>query len=73
MANKERDLGGFPWIGTPAKNALEHEGYFKLEELTALSERQILAIHGVGPKAVGILKEALAEKGLAFAPPASKK
>ncbi len=72
MAKKERDLGGFPWIGTPAKNALEHEGYFKLEELTVLTEKQILAIHGVGPKAVGILKEALAEKGLSFAKAAAK-
>lgn len=73
MPKKERDLGGFPWIGAPAKGALEHEGYYKLEDLVTLTEKQLLAIHGVGPKAVGILKEALAEKGLSLAPPAPRK
>jgi hypothetical protein len=31
------------------------------------SRRELLAMHGVGPKAVDILAAALAEQGLAFA------
>jgi len=38
-----------------------------LEALTAWTERDVLALHGVGPKAVRILREALAQRGLSFA------
>lgn len=60
-------------IGRPATGALLHEGYSRLEQLTALTEKELLAIHGVGPKAVRILKEELATRSLGFAPPSSKK
>ena len=56
-----------PRIGAPATNALAVAGITRLEQLTALSERDLLKIHGVGPKAVRILREALAERGLSFA------
>ncbi|GAA1527509.1 hypothetical protein GCM10009678_06470 [Actinomadura kijaniata] len=62
------DLTDFPDIGKPARGALIHEGYTRLEQLTALSEKELLKIHGVGPKAVGILREALRERGLSFRP-----
>ena len=52
--------------GNPASGALEHAGYRTLEDLTCLTERELLAFHGVGPKAVGVLREALAARGLAF-------
>jgi hypothetical protein len=55
--------------GNPASSALEHAGYSTLEDLTRLTEREMLAIHGVGPKAVGVLRAALAERGLAFRDP----
>jgi hypothetical protein len=54
-------------IGNPATNALLHAGYSRLEQLTTLTEKQLLALHGVGPRAVGILRETLAEKGWSFA------
>lgn len=55
-------------IGRPATDALLHEGYSRLEQLTALTEKELLAIHGVGPKAVRILKEELAARGMDYAP-----
>lgn len=54
-------------IGNPATNALLHEGYFQLAQLTSLTEADLVAIHGVGPKAVRILRETLATQGLSFA------
>lgn len=58
----------FPFIGKVAKRELANAGYTRLEQLPAVSEAELLKIHGVGPKATRILGEALAEKGLAFAP-----
>ncbi|OCA84193.1 DNA-binding protein [Bacillus sp. FJAT-27225] len=57
----------FPKIPKPAERALIGAGYTKLEQFTSISEADILNLHGVGPKAVMILKEALAEKDLKFA------
>lgn len=54
-------------IGRPATAALLFAGYTRLEQLSARSEQEILALHGVGPKAIGILREALAERGWSFA------
>jgi hypothetical protein len=54
-------------IGRPATNALLAAGYTRLEQLTHVREKDILKLHGVGPKAVTILRETLAAKGLAFA------
>jgi len=56
-----------PKIGRPATSALLHAGYPTLALVSTLTEAQLLSLHGVGPKAVRILREALAEKGLSFA------
>lgn len=56
-----------PKIGAPATRALENAGVHGLEDLTNWSEKDLLALHGMGPRAVGILREHLAEQGLAFA------
>ncbi len=55
-----------PNIGNPARRALEHAGYTSLLQLPGLSEKELLKLHGVGPKAVDILRAALAERGLSF-------
>jgi pimeloyl-ACP methyl ester carboxylesterase len=54
-------------IGRPATGALLAAGYTRLEQLTRIREADIKALHGVGPKAVTILRETLAEKGWSFA------
>ncbi|MBW4438321.1 MAG: hypothetical protein KME04_14375 [Pleurocapsa minor GSE-CHR-MK-17-07R] len=54
-------------IGRPATNALKAAGYTRLAQLAGVTESDLLKLHGVGPKAVGILRDALAERGLSFA------
>ena len=61
----ERDL---PSIGGPARDALAVAGYTRLEQLTRVTERELLALHGVGPRAVRILRETLADRGLGLKP-----
>ena len=56
-----------PEIGAPAQRALTAAGYTRLEQLTEVRSDDLLQLHGVGPKAIRILREALSEKGLSFA------
>ena len=53
-------------IGEPAQRALEAVGIDTFIQLCDHSEKEILALHGVGPKAVRILKELLVKEGLSF-------
>lgn len=53
-------------IGQPAQRALEEFGIDKLVQLCDFTEKELLAIHGVGPKAIRILKEILTKEGLSF-------
>jgi predicted flap endonuclease-1-like 5' DNA nuclease len=55
-----------PRIGAPATRALEAAGRRRLAQVAELSEAELLALHGVGPRAVRILREALAAKGLSL-------
>jgi predicted flap endonuclease-1-like 5' DNA nuclease len=55
-----------PSIGRPATQALELAGVTRLEQLSRFSEAELLALHGVGPKAIRLLNEALHAHGLAF-------
>lgn len=50
-------------MGAPAERALEAIGVMSLDEVTQFSEKELLALHGVGPRAVRVLKAALAERG----------
>lgn len=56
-----------PAIGKVARRELALNGYTRYEQLTRVTSAELLAIHGVGPKAVRILAEELAARGLAFA------
>jgi len=53
-------------IGRPALQALHGAGFTTLDELADRSEAELLALHGVGPKAVRLLIEALHERGLSL-------
>jgi predicted flap endonuclease-1-like 5' DNA nuclease len=57
---------GLPPIGAPASRALATAGIGRLDQLTTVSEAELRALHGVGPKAVRLLREALARRGLSF-------
>jgi hypothetical protein len=48
-------------IGGPALRALAAVGVTRLDHISRFSERDLLALHGVGPKAVRILRSALEE------------
>jgi hypothetical protein len=50
-------------IGRPATRALAAAGITTLDGVARLSETELASLHGVGPKAVGILRSALAERG----------
>jgi len=65
MSKQESDL---PNIGAPATRALTQAGYTTLKQLTKVSEAELLQMHGVGPRAIRILKEALKAKGWSFKP-----
>ena len=54
------------YLGKPANRALEVAGYFRLEQVAEVSEKEIMKLHGMGPKALERLREALFEKGLSF-------
>lgn len=62
--NAESD---FPKISNPALRALNGAGYFRLEQLTHVTAADLMKLHGMGPKALGILREALAARGQSFA------
>ena len=62
-----RPVGDLPnEIGKTAARELSHNGITSLEQVAAHSKTQLLAIHGVGPKAIAILEDALAAKGLNY-------
>jgi hypothetical protein len=63
---KEKYGSEFPKIGAPAFRALDSAGIFRLKDLTKFREEQLLALHGVGPKALRLLRDALNRKGLSF-------
>jgi predicted flap endonuclease-1-like 5' DNA nuclease len=60
-----------PRIGKVAARELALHGYRRYDQLAGATASQLLAIHGVGPKAIRILRDELAAKGLAFAGDAS--
>lgn len=53
-------------LSSPARNALIHEGITTLEQLTNYTEKEILALHGIGPATIPTLRNALADKNLTF-------
>jgi hypothetical protein len=54
-------------IGKVARRELALNGYTRYEQLTTVTAKQLLEIHGVGPKAIRILEEELHARGMSFA------
>jgi predicted flap endonuclease-1-like 5' DNA nuclease len=55
-----------PGIGAPAERALTGAGYSRLEQLTHVTEAELGQLHGVGPKALRLLRDALASSSRGF-------
>ena len=64
---KDKNTSAFPKIGAPATRALVAAGYSRLNQLTKASEAELGQLHGMGPKALELLRRALRAKGLSFA------
>lgn len=56
-----------PRTSQPALSALGSAGFAHLEQLHGVPMRDVLALHGMGPKGIGALRRAMAEHGWAFA------
>ena len=54
-------------IGQPATRALVAAGYTNLDQLSSVGESELLKLHGMGPKALGIIRSALHAKDRSFA------
>ncbi|WP_229073444.1 helix-hairpin-helix domain-containing protein [Actinoplanes sp. DH11] len=59
-------IGDLPPIGRPATGALLEAGITTLAQVATHSRTELLAMHGIGPKAIRILSDALTENGLNF-------
>lgn len=53
-------------ISQPALRALANAGFTKLDDLTKVKEEDLLKLHGMGPKAIRVIKKALNETGKSF-------
>jgi hypothetical protein len=53
-------------VSGPALRALHGAGVRSLRDLTRWSEADLAKLHGMGPKALGVLKEAMATEGLSW-------
>ncbi|HEY1011885.1 MAG TPA: helix-hairpin-helix domain-containing protein [Herpetosiphonaceae bacterium] len=63
FADKRGDL---PAVSAPAARALAAAGITRLDQLAAVAEAEISALHGVGPKVIRVLRAAMRERGLDF-------
>lgn len=59
--------GGLPAnIGAPATRALTAAGYTRLSQFANVPAAELKNLHGVGPKALRLLQEALEEQGMSL-------
>ena len=66
-ADSGRSLADIPpSIGKPAATALAALEANSLGEVSQFTEAELLATHGIGPKAIRILKEVLAQRNIDF-------
>ncbi|GGL67113.1 hypothetical protein GCM10010840_01300 [Deinococcus aerolatus] len=56
-----------PGLSVPVRRALAEEGILTPEQLASHTERQLLALHGLGPAALEPLRGILSQAGLTFA------
>ncbi len=55
-----------PGVARPALRALVAAGVTDLDQLVGVSEAELAAMHGMGPKAIEAMRAALRAKGLDF-------
>jgi hypothetical protein len=65
MASRDIDLPQN--IGAPATRALIAAGYTVLSQLANVPAAKLKKLHGVGPRALRLLQEALEQQGMSLA------
>lgn len=60
-------MTAIPNIGKVALSALNHINIYSLEDLAQLDKQSLSKLHGVGPKAIGIIEKAFNEEKMNFA------
>jgi hypothetical protein len=60
------DATDLPKLAALARRALLAAGYTRLEQLTEVSEAEVMELHGMGPNALRVLRAALEERGRSF-------
>jgi len=64
---KEKTIADFPpKIGAPALRALLNAGITNLAQLAKYTKVEISDLHGMGPKALGMLEPAMKKAGFVF-------
>ena len=58
-----------PGVAQPALRALASVGITRLDHCTKWTESDLAQLHGMGPKALGIIGTALRDNGKSFAKP----
>jgi len=53
---------GLPPVGAPALRALEQAGVRSLDDLRGMDVDALRTLHGIGPKALRLLRHALEER-----------
>jgi DNA-directed RNA polymerase alpha subunit len=67
MKEEKKETYPFGKLSNPAQRALANAGIKTPEELSKLTETEIMKLHGIGKSSLPTLKAAMAEKGLSFA------
>jgi len=64
---RKKNQGDFPdSLSSPAIRALLNAKIYNLKQLSKYTEDDILKLHGMGPKSIPVLKEALKQKNMSF-------
>ena len=63
---KKPGTGFLSLLSAPARRALEGAGIKTLLQLSKVTEKEILKLHGMGPASLPTLRRALATNGLSF-------
>ena len=70
---KEPASGFLALLSNPARNTLLHHGIDTIHKLAGRTEKEILALHGIGKASLPVFRQALEEAGLSFRSPDKKK
>ena len=69
-AKENKPTSGFlAPFSSPVRNALTHAGIDTVQKLATYTEKEILALHGIGKSSLPRFYEALAAAALQFKPP----